>query len=102
MPEIKQTHLKQLAQQLSMHAHEIESNKSIQEWRDGDAPFMWKIYDQADNYTLLVDIAYGHLALFRNDNLIDVGTNIVSTEDGSVLGLSDAYLPCVGLYFRKS
>jgi len=84
--------LNQLESRFTVHPHVFATNIPIEDWNKADRPYVWSVVDEKDNVTLLLDTGYGMLALFVNNELHDVGSSFVISNNREYVGLSESYL----------
>jgi len=67
---------------------------SMKDWIAAEKPYLWcrkvVVIDEGETITLVRDIGYGTLALFRGETLEGLGINQILTPDGKYMGV-DTY-----------
>ena len=67
------------------HINGSNSYISLSEWEELGRPYHWEIVEEKYDYKVALDSAYGHIALFKNDSLLDVTSRTIILEDIVVL-----------------
>jgi len=80
--------LKQLKERVGSkndHINGTNLDFTTDEWEELGKPYHWAIVEEKDDYKVVVDSAYGHIALFKNDILLDFSPKTIILEDIVVL-----------------
>lgn len=101
---IKQEHLKVLSRELDIRPHmNREAVQSLDEWTRLGKPYHWAQADTVETsegiITLYEDAGYGTMALFVDDNLVDISHTIafVETPQRTAIGVG----PYLGFDYPK-
>ena len=55
---------------------------TINEWENSGKPCMWSLAEEKDGYKLFDDLGYGYMALFKDNELVEVTShNQIVTND---------------------
>jgi len=84
--------LNQLESKFPSHPHVFATCMSTEDWDKANRPCVWSVVDEKENVTLLMDSGYGTLALFVNNELHDVGSSFVISNNKEYVGLAESYL----------
>ena len=69
------------------------------EWENSGRPCMWNLAEEKDGYKLFDDLGYGYMALFKDDELLEVTSHDqIVTND--VVAVNDQYYGVTNRIFR--
>jgi hypothetical protein len=100
--KMKKEHLAQLEDYLKDHPHaetteDWEDEWDLDAWKKAGNPYVWHEHQVVENAALYVDSGYGNIALFVDDNLVDVGNKHIVWGKGW-LGFCEENLDSACLY----
>lgn len=78
MKQITDKMLEQLKTQFYVHPHQIGAYTGAP--ADYDGRHCWNVVEEKNDYTALVDSGHGHVALFKQEELLGVGRFNVEAE----------------------
>jgi len=67
------------------HINGVNTHTDLENWNKLRQPYLWEIVEEKDDCKVVLDTAYGHIALFKNDILLDISSRSIVLEDVVVL-----------------
>lgn len=67
-----------------------DSDERISKWVEQDRPQQWLKVEEEGKYSCYVDVAYGRIALFEDNELLGIGKTSVITNTG-IVALDSSY-----------
>ena len=67
------------------HINVTNLDFTIEQWEELGKPYHWEIVEEKDDFKVVLDTAYGHIALFKSDVLLDVSSRTIILEDIVIL-----------------